>query len=184
MKKITFVLTFLAVLNLNAKNCLADSYKYVPYAGFGYDYSKTQIGQVRPAYHSGTVYIGSEYGSYFSTEMFFSQSLNRTNGQNPTKLKSSYRAYGLDLMGYLPLGCSQKFSLLATTGIGEYAFKLKTGDAKRSNEHGYGYRFGGGVKYAFNTHWQTRFITRYVKFDRVDSVNQAIEYSLNLEYHF
>ena len=161
MKKITFVLTFLAVLNLNAKNCLADSYKYVPYAGFG-----------------------SEYGSYFSTEMFFSQSLNRTNGQSPTKLKSSYRAYGLDLMGYLPLGCSQKFSLLATAGIGEYAFKLKTGDAKRSNEHGYGYRFGGGVKYALNTNWQTRFITRYVKFDRVDSVNQAIEYSLNLEYHF
>ena len=103
MKKITFVLTFLAVLNLNAKNCLADSYKYVPYAGFGYDYGKTRIGQVRPTYHSGTVYIGSEYGSYFSTEMFFSQSLNRTNGQNPTKLKSSYRAYGLDLMGYLPL---------------------------------------------------------------------------------
>lgn len=183
MKKF-FILTLLAAAAIPAGYCKADTYKYTPYAGLGYAFDKAQISSVRPEYHSAEFYIGSDYSKYFGTEVFLYQSLSRTNGQQPHKLKSSYRAYGLDLMGYLPLGCSQKFSLLGTVGAGEYVFKHKETGFKHHNEHGYGYRFGGGFKYALDSHWQTRFIGRYVGFDKVDGVNQAWEYNLSLEYHF
>ena len=160
MKKITIVLTFLAACGINAKNSVADSYHYTPYIGAGYQFNKTQLKQFRPEYQSGS----------------------KNNGQGE-KLKSSYRSYGLDLLGYLPLGCAQKFSVAATAGIGEYVYKLKEGGLKHYNEHGWGYRFGGGVKYAFDSHWQTRFMTRYVKFNHLDNVNQAMEYALSVEYH-
>lgn len=184
MKKITFVLTFLAFSTLIDGNVYADSYKYTPYVGMGYDFSKIQAGKLRPEYNGGTVYVGSDYSKYFGTEVFFSQSLSRKNGQTPHKLKSSFRAYGLDVAAYLPLGCSQKFSLMATAGWGEYIFNLKQQGAKHHNEHGYGYRLGGGIKYALDNHWQTRLVVRHVSFDKLDMLNQTMEYSLNVEYHF
>lgn len=184
MKKITFVLTFLAIIGINAKICAADSYKYTPYVGAGYSFDRIQAAKLRPEYSSFNIYVGSDYSKYFGTEMFFKQSASRKNGQTPHKLKSSERAYGLDLLAYLPLGCEQKFSLLATAGVGEYVFKLKNSGDKHHNEHGYGYRLGGGLKYALDSHWQTRFIGRYVGFDKVDGINQAWEYNLSLEYHF
>ena len=183
MKKITIDLTFLAACGINAKNSVADSYHYTPYIGAGYQFNKTQLKQFRPEYQSGGFYIGSDYSKYFGTEMFVNQSGSKNNGQGE-KLKSSHRSYGLDLLGYLPLGCAQKFSVAATVGVGEYVYKLKEGGLKHYNEHGWGYRFGGGVKYAFDSHWQTRFMTRYVKFNHLDNVNQAMEYALSVEYHF
>ncbi|MDO4161952.1 MAG: outer membrane beta-barrel protein [Pseudomonadota bacterium] len=184
MKKITFVLTLLTIIGVNAKICVADSYKYTPYIGAGYQFSKTQAGSLRPEYQSGSIYVGSDYSKYFGTEVFYSQSISRKNGQHPNKIKSSYRGYGLDLSAYLPLDCQQKFSLLATAGIGEYVFNIKKEGTKHYNEHGYGYRFGGGFKYALDSHWQTRFITRYIKFDQMKPVHQTMEYSVNVEYHF
>lgn len=184
MKKITFILTFLLFAELIAAPTHADSYKYLPYIGVGYDFSKIQAGKLRPEYNSGTVYLGTDYSKYFGTEIFLTQSLSRKNGQTANKLKSSFHAYGLDLVTYLPLDCQQKFSLLATAGFGEYVFNLKNTGAKHYDEHGYGYRFGGGVKYALDNHWQTRFIARYVTFNKLDFLNQALEYSLNVEYHF
>lgn len=183
MKKF-FILTLLAAAAAPAGYCAADTYKYTPYVGLGYAFDKAQVSSVRPEYHSAEFYIGSDYSKYFGTEVFLYQSLSRTNGQQPHKLKSSYRAYGLDLMGYLPLDCSQKFSLLGTIGAGEYVFKYKETGFKHHNEHGYGYRFGGGFKYALNNNWQARFVARYINFDGADKVNQAVEYGVNVEYHF
>ena len=155
MKKITFVLTFWTFIGLIAENVYADPYKYTPYIGVGYDFSKIQAGKLRPEYNSGTVYVGSDYSKYFGTEVFFSQSLSRKNGQTPYKLKSSFRAYGLDVAAYLPLGCSQKFSLMATAGWGEYGFNLKQHGAKHHNEHIYDVsgvlgmlHTGNGIHYA------------------------------------
>lgn len=179
-----FILTLMGTFFASAGYCVADTYKYTPYAGLGYTFDKAQISSVRPEYQSAEIYIGSDYSKYFGTEIFFYQSLSQKNSQQPHKLKTSYRAYGLDLMGYIPLGCSQKLSLLGTMGVGEYAFNLKETGFKHHNEHGYGYRFGGGFKYAFNNNWQTRFIARYINFDNVDKVNQAVEYGINIEYHF
>ena len=100
------------------------------------------------------------------------------------KIKTSYRAYGLDITAYLPLDCAKRFSLLATAGLGEYVYRSKVYEHKHHNEHGYGYRFGGGMKYAWDSHWQTKFVTRYVKFDQLTDYKHNTEYNLSLEYHF
>ena len=75
-------------------------------------------------------------------------------------------------------------SLIATAGIGEYIYKTKFSPTDRHHEHGYGYRFGGGVKYAWNEHWQTRAICRHIEFDHMGGYDHALEYSLGMEYHF
>ena len=85
MKKITFVLTFLAIIGINDKICAADSYKYTPYVGAGYSFDRTQAAKFRPEYSSFNIYVGSDYSKYFSTEMFFKQSASRKNGQTPHK---------------------------------------------------------------------------------------------------
>jgi opacity protein-like surface antigen len=87
-------------------------------------------------------------------------------------------------LAYLPLGCAQKLSAIATAGIGEYVFNQKVLPQKHHNEHGFGYRFGGGIKFALSKNWQTRFITRYVKFNHVSGYNHSLEQTLSFEYHF
>ncbi len=183
MKKITFVLTFLLII-LVVKICLADSYNYTPYVGAQYQYSYAKVMHKRPEYHSVGVYIGSDYSKYFGTEVFYNQSGGRAKNYAGNKFRSSFRAYGLDMFVYLPMGCEQRFSLLGTAGVGEYVFKLKPANRKHHHENAKAYRFGGGFKYAINNHWQARFVARYVDFDKVNKVKQSMEYALSAEYHF
>lgn len=184
MKKITFVLTSVFFVAGLVSGARADNYKYTPYVGVDYTYSRTKANEFKPIHNSLGLHIGSDYSKYFGTEMFFAQSDADKKRPQEQKIKTSYRAYGLDLMAYLPLGCTKRFSLLATAGLGEYVYKTKVYQNKHHNEHGYGYRFGGGAKYAFDNHWQARFITRYVKFDRLTNYKHNMEYNFSLEYHF
>lgn len=183
MKKITFFLTLgaLATINFSAR---ADSYQYAPYIGLDYIYNQTTGRGFSPRYHAAGLHVGSTYSPYFATELFVNQSGTDSQHRHGQKIKSSYRAYGLDLIAALPLGCEKRFSLLATAGAGEYVFKHKVLPQKHHNEHGYGYRFGGGAQYAWTSHWQTRFLTRYVNFDHVSGYDHNVEYQLSLEYHF
>ena len=183
MKKITFLLTFSASCAIIC-SAQADSYQYAPYVGLDYTYNQTSGRGFSPRYHAAGLHIGSTYSPYFATEMFFNQSGTDSQHKHSRKIKSSYRSYGLDLIAALPLGCEKKFAFLATTGIGEYVFKHKVLPQKHHNEHGYGYRFGGGAQYAWNKNWQTRFLTRYVNFDHVSGYDHDMEYQLSLEYHF
>lgn len=183
MKKITFFLTLLFCFTA-ANVFAADKYNYTPYFGFDYTYNHAKAHGFSPTYHAGGIHIGSMYSPYFGTELFLNQSGNDKRHVGNTKIKTSYRSYGLDLLAYLPLGCDKKISLLATTGIGEYVFKQKLLSQKHHNEHGYGYRFGGGLKFAVTQNWQARFITRYVKFDHISGYNHSLEHTFSVEYHF
>ena len=102
------------------KMAVADSYHYSPYVGADYAYSRTNAKGFEPYHNAAVVRIGSDYSKYFGTEVFFGQSESNKRRPNGENIKTSYRAYGLDLIAYLPLGCEKNFSLLATTGIGEY----------------------------------------------------------------
>jgi opacity protein-like surface antigen len=182
MKK-TLFFTFSALISVSSL-AKADKYNYVPYIGASYSYSVAHADKAKPNYNIGGIYIGSEYGKYFGTEIFFNQSTYDNNYINNIKTRTSYRAYGLDLMAYLPLGCDHRFDLVGTAGVGEYVFAKKIKGDKHHNDSGWGYRFGGGLKYNFTQNWQTKALARYVNFDRVSDFNHQMEYSLNLEYHF
>lgn len=184
MKKITFFLTtaLFAVSYVGITH--ADSYQYTPYAGIDYTYNYSTAQGFKPYYNALGLHIGSDYGRYFGTELFFNQSTGRKKRIENESVKTSYRAYGLDLMAYLPIGCYKRFSLLGTTGVGEYIYKITVTPSKHHNEHGFGYRFGGGFKYALNKNWGFRAIARYVNFDKIDFYKHAMEYSVGIEYHF
>lgn len=184
MKKITFFLTtaffaFSAVAPANA-----DSYQYSPYAGIDYTYSYLTARDFKPHYNVAGLHIGSDYGQYFGTELFFNKSNGSKRRVASGSIKTSYRSYGLDLMAYLPLGCYKRFALIGTLGAGEYVFKTTFAPSKHHNEYAHGMRFGGGIKYALNKNWHARFITRYVHFDRSKLYDYAMEYGASIEYHF
>ena len=181
MKKITILLTTLILSCPNASLAQADTYQYKPYIGLDYLYNRISAKQLSPYNNAFSLRIGSDYSRYFSSELFLTQSDSQSKYPRGEKFKSSYRAYGLDVVGYLPIA---KFSFLATVGIGEYVFKMRLYPEKHHNEHGYGYRFGGGLKYAVDEHWQSRTICRYVKFNHVHQYNHAVEYTTGVEYHF
>lgn len=181
MKKITILLTS-AFFAAGISGAKADSYNYTPYVGADYVFSRANAFGVNPYHHGGTLRLGSDYGKYFATELFATQSTENKRHVGEDKLATSYYAYGLDALAWLPLG--ESFALGATAGIGEYNYKTKFGPTNRHNEHGYGYRFGGGAKYAWNNNWQTRIMCRYVNFDKLDGYDHSMEYSFGVEYHF
>lgn len=184
MKKITFFLTtaFFTVSSLSAAN--ADSYNYTPYIGIDYAYNHSTAKGFSPYYNVAGLHIGSDYSKYFGTELFFNQSNGNKRHTAIGDIKTSYRSYGLDLLAYLPVGCSKRFSLIGTTGFGEYIYKTTVVPKKHHSEHGIGYRFGGGFKYAINKNWGIRIITRYVNFDKFEGYDHAMEYGVSAEYHF
>lgn len=184
MKKICLSLSSALCLLLSANYAAADSYKYVPYVGADYSYTNAALKGARPNYHTLGMFVGSEYGRYFATEAFFNQSGSDSVTIDAVKFKSSNRNYGLDVLGFLPLGCENKFSLIGTLGVGEYVFKTKVALQKHTNNHGYGYRFGAGAKYVVDNHWQIRALARYINFDRLENFDHAMEYSVGVEYHF
>lgn len=183
MKKITILLTT-ALFTAAGFEANADSYNYTPYIGADYLFNQTAAKGYNPHYHAAGLRIGSDYGKYFATELF----ANQTNRDKRTKedhdIRSSFYGYGLDILALLPICPENKVSLIATAGIGEYAYKTKFSPTDRHTEHGYGYRFGGGIKYAVTEHWHTRLIGRYIKFDHLSGYKHAAEYTFGVEYHF
>ena len=182
MKRTIFFLC-LVLSALESGIAKADSYKYRPYVGATYAFASARADKAKPNYNIGGIYIGSEYGKYFSTEVFYNQSTYDNNYINNLRTRTSYRSYGLDLMAYLPLDCYNRFDFVATAGA-EYVFAKKIKGEKHHNDSGLGYRFGGGLKYNFNADWQAKALARYVKFNNVSDFDHQIEYSLNIEYHF
>lgn len=184
MRNIIFFLATAFFIASHASYAVADTYKYKPYIGVDYAYNHTTAGSFNPYYNTVGFHVGSSYSRYFATELFFNQSNGNKRHKATYSLKTSYRSYGLDLLAFLPIGCSNKFSLLGTTGIGEYVYKTTFVPAKHYNEHGYGYRFGGGFTYTFTKNWNIRTIVRYVNFGRLSNYDHAFEYSAGVEYHF
>ena len=184
MKKVTFFLTVALGITVSTGISRADSYKYSPYMGLDYVFSEFSANSYSPHYNGAGIHIGSDYSKYFVTEIFFNQSNHDAKSTSLGKLKTSYRSYGLDLTGYLPLDCDQKFSLLATIGAGEYIYKITHRPQTRHNESGHGYRYGAGFKYMFDKHFALKLIGRYTKFDKTHLYDHAAEYNASIEYHF
>ena len=183
MKKTTFLI-IVSIIAINCTTANADNYDYVPYIGADYTFAKAHAIKAKPEYNIAGIHIGSEYGKYFSTELFYNQSTYDNNYIADQKKRSSYRAYGLDLMSYLPLDCEHRFDLIGTIGVGEYVFAKKLKGEKHHNDSGWGYRFGGGLKYKLTQNWQIRALARYVNFDGISDFDHQIEYSAGVEYHF
>lgn len=179
-----YFLTALSVLSLYA-TCANAANVYTPYVGIDALYSTLKATHIKPHYFGGGVHIGTTYNTYFGTEVFYEQF-----GQNVKKidagqkLKTSYRAYGLDMVGYLPLIKENKFVLFSSIGAGEYVVRHKMTGQKHKNNTGYAYRFGGGAMFGLSEHWSIRILARYAKMHHIDGLNHAWTYGIGLRYNF
>lgn len=174
------VSTFAVAANANASD-------FKPYVGVDYNYNNGNEFN----YNSGTVNIGTQYNDYFGTEVFYQKSDDDVKNvrNSAEKHTSSFQAYGLDLNGYLPMGCEQEFALIGSVGIGEYTFANSynwTGN-ENSDDHGIGYRFGLGGLYNVTSDVAVKAMARYVKFNKLaDTTGQTdmVEYTAGVRYNF
>lgn len=169
----------------------ANALEYTPYVGVDYIHSianTERLGNAKPDYDGASFNVGTKFNQNFGTEIFYQKTDKDNKQTGAEKIETSYEAYGLDLMGYLPLGCDGDVALLGTVGLGVYNFDRHV-DNQRGTLHdeGIGYRAGVGAMYNFNESWAVRGIVRYVGLDKVDdSINadHMMEYSMGVRYSF
>ena len=162
-----------------------DENAYVPYFGFDGIYDKANATNIHPQYFGASINIGTLYNNYFGTELFYEKVWPDSKKISDTqKYKTSYRAYGLDIIGYIPVDCKMRFNLLGSIGFGEYVFHEKIKPFKHHNNSAYGYRFGLGVLYRIDNHFALRAIARYTHFDHINNFDHQMSYVLGLRYHF
>ena len=179
MQKLITKLTVISCFMFAAFNAAAIENNYKPYVGADYAYSAVSAS---PHYNSGRIFLGSVYNPYFGTELFYQYS--DKDKINDGKIRNtSFNAYGLDLMTYLPL-FNSGFAPLATAGIGQYNIKHKFVGNGNNNDHGWGFRIGGGLQYDLNDNWAIRAIARYVKTNKIDTYKHLSEYTVGLRYTF
>ncbi len=184
MKKISALLTAISVFALSSTARAEDLNEYIPYVGVDYTYTDGVAKFERPHFNSGSVNVGTYYNRYFGTELFYQYSDDYKDGHGADRFKTSFQAYGLDLMGYLPLWCDNVISLVGTVGIGEYTFHHEFSNAKDRRDHGYGYRAGIGLLYNFTENWGVRAMVRYVGLDQIEDFDHMMEYSAGIRYTF
>lgn len=163
-----------------AMSANANALEYNPYAGAEYTYSLLAGESMN--YNSGKIFVGSQYNENFGVEAFYQKSTEDTKAH---QRKTSYEAYGLDLMGYLPLGCDQVVSLIGTAGLGYYDFEAKGMGERTDHESTWGYRLGAGAEYNIDENVSVRALARWAKLNtRVEDANDLWEYSIGAKYNF
>lgn len=165
-----------------AMSANAEALEYSPYAGIDYTYSN--FSHDGDNFNGGKIFVGAQYNQNFGAEVFYQRTLNSHSANEAPKARTSYHfdAYGIDALGYLPLGCEQKFSLIGTAGIARYRLADRTPHVGHGHEMSWGYRLGAGAEYNINEKVAVRALARYV--DLGNSNDDMWEYSLGAKYNF
>jgi len=184
MQKIIPIAVCAAITSFWAHPASAIENIYRPYVGAAYAYDTARADGYHSYYNTGTIIVGSTYNPYFSTEVFYQYSDKSKHNRSHNLQSSYFQAYGLDMLGYLPLGCDKKIAPVATAGIGEYIVKSNYRYSKDHRDHGWGYRFGGGLRYNLTERLSATALIRYIKLDQIKDHDHLTEYSLALKYVF
>lgn len=163
-----------------------------PLVGLDYVYSQANYENsetedlLAKSFNSYSVSAGLKFNNYIGAEAFYQQSADEDKNilGNALKTTTSFNAYGLDVIGYVPL--NPQFNLLASAGLAQYDVDIKEkvlGYADTSSDDGLGYRFGLGAQYNLNEHVGFRTMARYVVSD-IDGLNGIYEVSAGLRYTF
>ena len=158
-----------------------------PYVGVDYNYDMWRMDAEAKAAlidhsHGGSVVAGTKFNKWSGVEAFYQLTKQESNHYEGVKYHSRLQAYGADLLGYLPLGCEQKFELLAGLGIGEYEVKAR-GEDGSEKDSGVGYRLTAGAQYNLDENWSVRATYRHVYVDK-SFLNDLNELSLGVRYNF
>ena len=198
MKKTLLLAGVACVFAASAANAI----EIKPYVGLDYNYSDAGIAHHDQVwgynekfnaqennYDSASLVLGTKFNTNFGVEAYFQRSQNETRqfyGKNTSRIQS----YGIDALGYIPLGCEQKFEIVGSAGIGSYELKTRAlnGDQeyfeeRRSKDEGLGYRFGAGLQYNVTDNVAVRGMFRHVVVEGSD-LDYMNEYSAGIRYTF
>ena len=158
-----------------------------PYVGADYNYDMWKMDRAAKEVlvdhsHSGSLVAGTKFNKWTGVEAFYQLSRQNSNTKAGVKYHNRLQAYGVDALGYLPLGCENKYELLAGLGIGEYEVKVRENKSADKFE-GVGYRLTAGAQYNIDNNWSVRGTYRHVFVDKT-FLNDLDEVSLGLRYNF
>ena len=105
MKKTLLLAGVASLFAVNAANA-----EVLPYVGLDYNYSSYGMDNyvrdyLEDDYHSLSLIAGAKLHENFGLEAFYQRSLNEKNSYDGDKYSSRIQSYGVDALGYLPLGC-------------------------------------------------------------------------------
>jgi len=157
-----------------------------PYIGADYVYSYGKFGgaakHMRESYHSPSINIGARMYDYWGLEAFYQQSFKEKRSIKGEKHSAEFLAYGADMYGYMPVGCSQ-FNLLGSLGLANYRFSFRYPEIASKTQDRIGYRAGVGMQYDFTEHFAFRMMGRYTYLN-MKRVNNLKEVTAGLRYTF
>ena len=107
----------------------------------------------------------------------------------------SYKVYGLDLLGYMPM--NDFIEVIASIGVGKYdaeakvkvvAYENNSGNkirtsSKTFSDSTFAYRIGGGVQFWLSRHLAFRLMGRWTQIGG-DFMNYITEVNAGVRYHF
>ena len=164
------------------------SAEMTPYVGADYTYSMLSMDAVAEDVlvdhaHGGALVAGTKFNKWSGVEAFYQLTKEESNHYEGAKFHDRMQAYGVDLLGYLPLGCDQKVELLAGLGLGEYEVKVREAGYRSDKEEGIGYRLTAGAQYNLDENWSVRGTYRHVYVNKM-FLNDMNELSLGVRYNF
>lgn len=182
MKKYLLLAGVASIMSFNAN---AMDMEMKPYVGLDYVRSMVDINQdyAEDDFNAYAISAGVKMHKNFGVEAFFQQTEEgKKTNPDGAKVKDKYHAYGLDLMGYMPLGCDEKIELLGSLGMGYYDAELKNNDTKYTDD-GWGWRLGAGAQYNFTENMAGRVMLRYADVD-IEGVDNIVDLTAGVRYSF
>lgn len=167
------------------------TYGIRPYIGLDYVYSMSDIDDydginvLEEDLNAFAVSLGLKFNRYVGLETFYQQS---EEGEKTVlgvvRTEDKYKAYGLDLVGYLPV--AHQFDFLGTVGVGYYDVDVTAkayGMEVSGSDDGFGWRIGAGGQFNITNNWGIRVMARYVDPD-VEGLNNMVDISAGIRYTF
>lgn len=194
MKK-TLLLAGIAA-SLFSVNAHAADIEFNPYVGLDYAYSDIDMKSgmdelVETKYNSFKLDLGAKLHKNFGLEAFYQQSGEESKSVmdwegDILKTKTKFKAYGVDVIGYLPV--VEQIELLGSVGVAQYKFDAKYGGDYYGNddEDNLALRLGIGAQYNIDEHFSINGMAHYIQLDDSsdDAVKDMTEFSVGVRYAF
>ena len=135
--------------------------------------------------------MGAKLHKNFGLEAFYQQSGEESKSVmdwegDILKTKTKFKAYGVDVIGYLPV--VEQIELLGSVGVAQYKFDAKYGGDYYGNddEDNLALRLGIGAQYNIDEHFSINGMAHYIQLDDSsdDAVKDMTEFSVGVRYAF
>lgn len=161
----------------------AEAFNVTPYVGLDANYAivhgdASTAGALSSKDWSLSGVLGARTDHY-GLEAFYNTGLEENKADFSTRISG----VGVDVLGYQQLGCSGRWELVGSAGLGYYTLKVSQDSNGSAKDHGYGERLGAGLQYALseNTSVRAMYHHTWVHSSHLDGLD---EFTVGVRYAF